>query len=94
MRFAHVSYSLNSLKGGFIGEYIGDYYRGIKGGTRSLDYSSCGDSQSSCIQGRKRNLRDSCVRPGCYILFTLLAHYKTYSLSGFPAFDRFPFPSL
>ena len=29
----HVSYSLNSLKGGYIGAYIGDYYRGvIKGG--------------------------------------------------------------
>ena len=24
----HVSYSLNSLKGGYIGDYIGDYYRG------------------------------------------------------------------
>ena len=25
---AHMSYSLNSLKGGYIGDYIGDYYRG------------------------------------------------------------------
>ena len=25
---AHVSYSLNSLKGDYIGNYIGDYYRG------------------------------------------------------------------
>ena len=24
----HMSYSLNSLKGGYIGDYIGDYYRG------------------------------------------------------------------
>ena len=24
----HLSYSLNSLKGGYIGDYIGDYYRG------------------------------------------------------------------
>ena len=24
----HVSYSLNSLKGGYIGDYIGDYHRG------------------------------------------------------------------
>ena len=24
----HVSYSLNSLQGGYIGTYIGDYYRG------------------------------------------------------------------
>ena len=23
----HVSYSLNSLKGGYIGDHIGDYYR-------------------------------------------------------------------
>ena len=28
----HMSYSLNSLKGGYIGDYIGDYYRGYKGG--------------------------------------------------------------
>ena len=25
---SHVSYSLNSLKGGYIGDYIGDYYSG------------------------------------------------------------------
>ena len=24
----HLSYSLNSLKGGYIGDYIGEYYRG------------------------------------------------------------------
>ena len=24
----YMSYSLNSLKGGYIGDYIGDYYRG------------------------------------------------------------------
>ena len=24
---ANMSYSLNSLKGGYIGDYIGDYYR-------------------------------------------------------------------
>ena len=24
-----MSYSLNSLKGGYIGDYIGDYYRGL-----------------------------------------------------------------
>ena len=24
----HMSYSLNSLMGGYIGDYIGDYYRG------------------------------------------------------------------
>ena len=25
---SHMSYSLNSLKGGYVGDYIGDYYRG------------------------------------------------------------------
>ena len=28
MPSAHMSYSLNSLKGGYMGDYIGDYYRG------------------------------------------------------------------
>ena len=28
MRASHMTYSLNSLKGGYIGDYIGDYYRG------------------------------------------------------------------
>ena len=37
----HNPYSLNSLKGGYIGDYVEDYYRGvIKGDTRSLDYGS------------------------------------------------------
>ena len=29
---AHVSYSLHSLKGGYIRDYIGDYYRAYEGG--------------------------------------------------------------
>ena len=33
-----MSHSLNSLK--YIGDYIGEYYRVIKGDSRSLDYSS------------------------------------------------------
>ena len=37
-----MSYSLNSLKGDYIGDYIWDYYRVIKGDTRSLDYGSYG----------------------------------------------------
>ena len=37
----HVSHSLNSLKGGYTRDYIGDYYRAIKGDTRSLDSCSC-----------------------------------------------------
>ena len=35
-----MSYSLNSLKGDYIGGNIGDYYRGYSGDTRSLDSSS------------------------------------------------------
>ena len=27
LQSCHMSYSLNSLKGGYIGDYIGDYYR-------------------------------------------------------------------
>ena len=33
--------SLNSLKRGYLGDYIGDDYRDYKGDTTSLDYSSC-----------------------------------------------------
>ena len=36
-----MSYSLNSLKGGYIGDYIGTTVVVTKGDTRSLDYSSC-----------------------------------------------------
>ena len=36
-----MSYSLNSVKGGHMGDYIGDYHGVIKGDTRSLDCSSC-----------------------------------------------------
>ena len=38
-----MSCSLNSLKGGFMGDYIREYCRGIKGDTRRLDYSSYRD---------------------------------------------------
>ena len=38
--FGHTSYSLNSLKGGYIRDYLGDYYRVIKGDARSLDNGS------------------------------------------------------
>ena len=37
----HVSYSPNSLKGGYIGEIYGTIIGVIKGDTRSLDYGSC-----------------------------------------------------
>ena len=36
-----MSYSLNSLKGGYIGDYIGSTIGVIKGDTMSLDYCSC-----------------------------------------------------
>ena len=35
-----MSYSLNSLKGGNVGDYIGTTIGDIKGDARSLDYSS------------------------------------------------------
>ena len=35
-----MSHDLNSFKRGYIQDYIGDYYRVIKGDTRSLDYGS------------------------------------------------------
>ena len=35
-----MSYSLNSLKGGYIGDYTGTTLGDSKGDTRSLDYSS------------------------------------------------------
>ena len=38
--YIHMSYSLNSLKGGYIGDCIGTTIGVIKGDTRSLDYSS------------------------------------------------------
>ena len=34
-----MSYSLNSLRADFLGEYTGEYKRVIKGETRSRDYS-------------------------------------------------------
>ena len=30
------------IEGGFLGDYLGDYYRVSKGDTRSLDYGSYG----------------------------------------------------
>ena len=36
----YMSYSLNSLKGGYIGDYIGTTVGVIKGDTRSLDYNT------------------------------------------------------
>ena len=36
----HMYYSLNSLKGGYLGDYVGATIGVIKGDTRSLDYGS------------------------------------------------------
>ena len=41
-----MSYSLNSLKGGSIGDYLGEYYGEIKGHTRNLDCGSYQDAQA------------------------------------------------
>ena len=35
-----MNYNLNSLRGGYFGDYIGDQTEVIKGDTRSLDYGS------------------------------------------------------
>ena len=37
----HLNHSLNSLKGGYVADYIRSNIGVIKGDTRSLDYSSC-----------------------------------------------------
>ena len=35
-RELYMSYSLNSLKGGYIGDYIRDYYGGYQGGCQEF----------------------------------------------------------
>ena len=40
-----------------MGDYIGDYYRVIKGDTRSLDYGSFGVFRGDCIEDMSRNAR-------------------------------------
>ena len=47
---SHVSYSLNSLKG----DYIGEYCRHVKGDTRCLDYTSCGKVQKRVAEPSTR----------------------------------------
>ena len=42
----HVSYSLNSFRGRFLGDYIADYTAVIKVGTRSLEYRLCDQVKS------------------------------------------------
>ena len=40
--YIHVSYSLNSLKGSYLGDYIGSIMGVSKGDTKSLGYSARG----------------------------------------------------
>ena len=47
----YMSYSLDSLKGDYLGGYIGDYYGVTKKDTRSLDYSSY-EFRASGVGGR------------------------------------------
>ena len=64
-----MSCSLNSLKGGYVGDYIGDYYIGvIKGDARSLDYGSYVDEPDAI----SRDLADILFRVcGFFIGFRL-----------------------
>ena len=56
-----MSYSLNSLKGGSIRDYIGGYYKGIKGDIKSVATGSCQRAQVFdsvfLVQGLGVNLR-------------------------------------
>ena len=57
MQRADMSQSLNSLKRGYIWDYIGTTSGDIKGDTRSLDYSSrraCGSFQKKLAEKRLR----------------------------------------
>ena len=46
----HWCHSLNSLKGGDLGDYLGDLYRVFQEDTRSLDYGSYQRMSSSGLQ--------------------------------------------
>ena len=63
-----MSYSLNSLKGGYIGDYIGTTIGVIKGDTRSLDTGSHED----CCKGFQRQCQTfsrTCTRRICKTMF-------------------------
>ena len=49
----HMSYSLNSFKGGYIGDYIGTTLGVIKGDTKSLDNDSYAIPR--CLEGIGRS---------------------------------------
>ena len=50
MKRLHISNSLNSLEGGYIGDYMGTTIGVIKGDTRSLDNGSY-ELQSKLLKG-------------------------------------------
>ena len=54
-----MSYSLNSLKGGYIGDYMGTTIGVIKGDTRSLDSSSHVVQSPLVVSNPEPNIRKS-----------------------------------
>ena len=68
----YMSFSLNSFCGGYIGDCIGDYYRVIKGDTRSLDYSSYDHVQAEVLPRTA----------GCGWIEYCIAHIKDAFHSG------------
>ena len=93
-----MSHSLNSLRGGYTGDYIGDYYRVIKGDTRSLDYSTYAYTVKFGIYGWNTWNNSHPAAGGehgwvslqtCRMEFTHVypcIHLHTYGLRVFPVF--------
>ena len=46
------------VEGGYIGDFIGDYYKGYKWDTRSLDFGSRNEFSASGGYRRERSLRN------------------------------------
>ena len=67
-----MSHSLNSLKGGYIGDYIGNYYRVIKGDTRSLDSGSSINSSVQIVAFVVLNARILVLAPPWLPIFACL----------------------
>ena len=79
---SQMSYSLNSLKGGNIGEYTEHLMRTTKGDTRSLDYSSDGDFLASLnVTFTQKNPH---LRPSTQILGLMFGTYKRQGLCILP----------
>ena len=57
-----MSYSLNTLKGGYIGDCIGSIIGVIKGDARSLDNGSCGLRKVCLWGGGRRFLKQGTFR--------------------------------